>query len=211
MSAPDDPVETFLRRWSRRKQAAQADEATPPASSEAVAPRQVAAPGESEPFDPATLPPLESITAASDLRAFLAPGVPEELARAALRRAWVSDPVIRDFIGLAENQWDFTKTDGVPGFGVLEVTAQLRRMAARLIGDAAPPSDGASEPDGQIVDKVAETSSPAAAGHTAQGSTKSGHALGRQSDPVDVAEQQNPAEPAAALSARRQHGGALPK
>jgi hypothetical protein len=27
---------------------------------------------------------------------------------AALRRAWVSDPVIRDFIGIAENQWDFT-------------------------------------------------------------------------------------------------------
>ena len=66
------------------------------------------------------LPPIESITAATDIRAFLAPGVPEELTRAALRRVWVTDPTIRDFVGLAENQWDFTNPDGVPGFGSLE-------------------------------------------------------------------------------------------
>ena len=58
--------------------------------------------------------------------------MPVELTRAALRRAWVSDPAIRDFIGLAENQWDFTKPDGVPGFGSLELTAELRRMVAEL-------------------------------------------------------------------------------
>ena len=37
-----------------------------------------------------------SITAATDIRAFLAPGVPAELTRAALRRAWTADPAIRD-------------------------------------------------------------------------------------------------------------------
>ena len=67
---------------------------------------------------------------------FFAPGVPAELTRAALRRAWVTDPAIRDFIGIAENQWDFTKPDGVPGFGSLELTPELRRMVAQLVGDA---------------------------------------------------------------------------
>ena len=61
------------------------------------------------------LPPIDSITAVSDVRAFLAAGVPEDVTRAALRRAWLTDPTIRDFVGLAENQWDFAKPDGVPG------------------------------------------------------------------------------------------------
>ncbi len=43
-------------------------------------------------FDLASLPSLDSITAATDIRAFLTPGVPTELARAALRRAWAADP-----------------------------------------------------------------------------------------------------------------------
>ena len=33
--------------------------------------------------------------------------MPEDLARVALRRAWATDPAIRDFIGLSENSWDF--------------------------------------------------------------------------------------------------------
>lgn len=31
----------------------------------------------------------------------------------------VEDPVIRDFIGLSENSWDFTDPDSIPGFGSL--------------------------------------------------------------------------------------------
>src|SRR6266581_1796980 len=58
-------------------------------------------------FDPASLPLLQSITAGTDIRSFLASNVPLELTKAALRRTWVTDPAIRDFIGIAENQWDF--------------------------------------------------------------------------------------------------------
>jgi hypothetical protein len=36
-----------------------------------------------------------------------------------LRRAWLADPAIRDFIGLSENSCDFNAPDGVPGFGSL--------------------------------------------------------------------------------------------
>ena len=62
------------------------------------------------PFGAAILPPIGSIGAASDIRPFLAPGVPVDLTRAALRRAWSTDPAIRDFIGLSENSWDFLWT-----------------------------------------------------------------------------------------------------
>ena len=65
--------------------------------------------------DAASLPPIASIEAGSDIRSFLAPGVPQELTRAALRRAWVTDPAIRDFVGRSENCWDFTAPDGAPG------------------------------------------------------------------------------------------------
>ena len=46
-------------------------------------------------------PPGNSLDPASDLAAFLNPGVSIDLARAALRRGWISDPAIRDFVGLS--------------------------------------------------------------------------------------------------------------
>jgi hypothetical protein len=87
-----------------------------------------------EPFDVSFLPPVESITAGSDIRAFLQSGVPAELTKAALRRAWTTDPAIRDFIGLAENQWDFTDPTAIPGFGPLEPGDDVRRLVAQAMG-----------------------------------------------------------------------------
>jgi hypothetical protein len=37
-----------------------------------------------------------------------------------------ADPAIKDFVGLSENGWDFTKPEGIPGFGPL-----LDRAATR--------------------------------------------------------------------------------
>jgi hypothetical protein len=34
------------------------------------------------------------------------------------RLLW-TDPAIKDFVGISENGWDFSKPDGVPGFGPL--------------------------------------------------------------------------------------------
>jgi hypothetical protein len=48
---------------------------------------------------PAILPPIEAIDAHTDVTVFLRSGVPDELRRAALRRAWTVDPAIRDFRG----------------------------------------------------------------------------------------------------------------
>jgi Protein of unknown function (DUF3306) len=138
--------EKFLDRWSRRKREA-ADEPKPdsPALVEAKdiaapappAPAAKDAAGE-VPFDPASLPPIESITEQSDIRAFLKPGVPPDLARAALRRAWSADPAIRDFIGLVENGWDFNDPHGVPGFGPMPVGENIGRLLAQAIGGPSP-------------------------------------------------------------------------
>jgi hypothetical protein len=94
-------------------------------------------------LDLALLPPIESITAHTDIRAFLAPGVPRELAAAALRRAWSVDPAIRDFVGLAEYAWDFNTPGSMPGFGPLEMTNDLRQVVARVLGDS-PAETGAA-------------------------------------------------------------------
>jgi hypothetical protein len=141
-------TEDFLSRWSRRKQAAQAGEQakSPPHDERAAVPEHAGAPdGSRNPgapvFDPASLPPIESITAKTDIRAFFAAGVPAELTRAALRRVWTSDPKIRDFVGLADYDWDFNAPGSMAGFGPLEGADALRAHMARRIGPVT--ADGA--------------------------------------------------------------------
>lgn len=149
-----DPDEGFLQRWSRRKREAAV---APPAAADAAAP---AVDPEPVGIDLESLPSLDSITAETDIRVFLAPGVPAELTRAALRRAWAADPQIRDFIGLAENQWDFTAADGMHGFGQLGVE-EARRLVAEIIGDGTPPA-ATADPAG-VTEKTALSPLPGAA------------------------------------------------
>jgi hypothetical protein len=143
MSAP----ESFFQRWSRRKRAAAADAVdTAPASPPAVAPPDAAGETALPEVDLARLPPLESITATTDITGYLAPGVPAELTRAALRRAWTADPAIRDFVGIAENQWDFTAPEALPGFGTL-AEDEVRRLVDEVFGQpAAPAAPGVPAP-----------------------------------------------------------------
>jgi hypothetical protein len=136
--------EDFLKRWSRRKHdALETEQAKGTPGAHDVIPGEAIPKNAVEAIEPATppafdlkdLPPIESITAATDIRPFLAPGVPEEIARAALRRAWSADPRIRDFVGLADYDWDYHKPGSAAGFGPLEMTDELRRMVARILGE----------------------------------------------------------------------------
>lgn len=86
-----------------------------------------------EPFDPASLPSIEMITVDTDIRGFLQSRVPAALTRAALRQAWASDPAIRDFIGIAENQWDFNDPTAMPGFGPMRETDNVPALLARAL------------------------------------------------------------------------------
>ena len=138
--------EDFLKRWSRRKRdVAEAEREPADFAHESAAPtgdersiEPVAAVEPPEPvFDLKKLPPIDSITAATDIRPFLAPGVPVDIARAALRRAWSVDRRIRDFVGLADYDFDYHAVGGAGGFGPLEMTDELRRAVARIVGEIA--------------------------------------------------------------------------
>jgi Protein of unknown function (DUF3306) len=124
MSGPDN----FLSRWARRKR--EAEVASSIESGVAPQPDPEAEPS----LDLESLPSIESITESTDIRGFLRSGVPAELTRTALRQTWSSDPAIRDFIGIAENQWDFNDPKAIPGFGPLGGTDDVPALLARALG-----------------------------------------------------------------------------
>jgi hypothetical protein len=216
--------DNFIARWSRLKrssahatkaraearkpdaqQGGEADSVRPPAT-----PRE-AHPNPDPPFDRATLPPIESIVAGSDIRAFLQKGVPAELTNAALRRAWTADPAIRDFIGIAENQWDFTSPASIPGFGPLEATDGLRQLVAQAMGELRDAAD-AVVPVGDSDPRSADRGvSPAAVASPTSAAEQ--HA-GPDGDQVAAAPaaSQHPADGSGRMPAsRRGHGSALPR
>lgn len=204
----------FLSRWSRRKLGGEQAVPEPP-------PADAPAPAEASPeeeFDPATLPPIESITSATDITAFLRKGVPLELSRAALRRVWVADPAIRDYVGLAENAWDFNDPTAMPGFGPLDQSPEeVRQMVSRMFGEAQ-----------QVIEEVAETADKLAPAPEATNSVES---VAPEPQQAAVTDENDAPPPAPALQQesaaqnravqhdsppqegsprRRSHGGALP-
>jgi Protein of unknown function (DUF3306) len=125
----NNPEESLLLRWSRRKHEARQHEAAEKAAEpvapaeapdvvdpEAAAPRPAAeselavvtdeGAGESATpaVDVADLPDVETLTYESDFTAFLRENVPEQLKQAALRKLWTSDPVLANLDGL--NDYD---------------------------------------------------------------------------------------------------------
>ncbi len=222
--------EGFLKRWSRRKRTEAPDPAaktespeTPPSNlplqaaegslplpspaqrGNASPPGAPAREGhEDDAIDPATLPPLESLGPDSDYTVFLRRGVPEALRNAALRRAWMSDPFIRDFRGPAEYAIDYTTSE----FDLLptdDVAKMLERIFPPKIVEAvaspeAAPSSPADIPDASAAGPATGVTPPAQ------------HALPqKQAEEMPPLPQAMPEIlPAAPEPARRKHGGALP-
>lgn len=205
MSDPKD----FLSRWSQRKLNPEetpvaADTAAPSGSEKNSA-------GLSAPvaeFDITTLPSLESIGANSDIRAFLQRGVPASLTRAALRRAWSTDPAIRDFIGLSENSWDFNAPDELRGFGPLSVD-EVRQAMERFFGMQA----------GETTGQVARENIPEEPKNLSE--TEQAAGLDNEPDPTFISDLQHSSDVAAQHTKEndladfppkvRHHGGALPE
>ena len=222
--------EEFLARWSRRKAEARTaidapqplpaplDVSNPvvPASSEKL---------DDPDFDLSSLPPIESITGATDVTAFLRKGIPAELSRAALRRAWAADPAIRDFIGLAENAWDFNDPNAMPGFGPLDCSEeQLAALLDRVVGGVRDAADSLATvvpqpaiPEQTNARQSADSDIAKLSEHAPEAIDDHGRAQEISSDevrPISAAVQ-----PAAVLnvedeqasSRRRKHGSALPR
>jgi hypothetical protein len=187
-------TETFLSRWLRLKSVPGAELPSVDAPSPT-------------PFDPASLPTLDSIVADTDMQQFMHEAVPEELTRAALRSAWTADPAIRDFVGIAENQWNFNDHTSIPGFGPIEAADYLATQALQSLTNAGWGASPEAESAGQTEradGKVIETVQPAAVPPS------------RDEIITEVAttipEEECESESAViAAAAPRAHGGALPK
>jgi Protein of unknown function (DUF3306) len=224
MTAP----ENFVSRWARLKRASDAElnagadsvELDPAASAVAETPPAHQG-GESAdaPFDPASLPSIETITGDTDIRGFLQSRVPAALTRAALRQAWASDPAIRDFIGIAENQWDFNDPTAMPGFGPMLDTDNVPALLARALGgrdkladmipEILPPAEDAlpamtdrepANPD-QGLQQTSEKSSSADEIYNLPDDGQEITAIGNE----PIAEEDGPSR------SFRSHGGALPR
>jgi Protein of unknown function (DUF3306) len=149
----------LLLRWSRRKHEARQAEPAPPVPSEpapqdrpAIAAAETAPPdvppaakAESEPaVKVEDLPDIETLTYESDFSVFMRDGVPEFLKRQALRKLWLSNPVLANLDGL--NDYDpksmtflLQDLEG-PAEGVAEISRGLRDkiMEAKRARDDRP-------------------------------------------------------------------------
>jgi hypothetical protein len=209
----DTGEKNFLARWSRRKrEAEQETSAAAPTEEAAARDPQATIPSvtDAAPFDPASLPGIETIGPQTDISGFLKPGVPPDLTRAALRRAWSVDPSIRDYIGPSENAWDFNDPKAMGGFGPLAPDT-ARQLLAGLFGDAAPPVEmPAAPPAPAKVEPPPQESTPVIQSGDVQ--------VGREPlspeipTATDAAPQQDAVvTPKLAAHHRGGHGGALPQ
>jgi hypothetical protein len=231
--------ENFVSRWSRLKEESESrrerktelpERAVPSATAVTSSANEDEAAGTETTatpiFDLASLPSIDSITDRTDISMFLRSGVPAELTLAALRRAWVSDPVIRDFIGIAENQWDFTNPATIPGFGPLHETGDklslvaqtvptldksLDEVSARLSDTDASAEKTRSVTDGtrcvEIGDTVGERQAASATRGVDVGTSNTAPESGR----VEATVQNNLFPGSTTAQRRHAHGGALPR
>jgi hypothetical protein len=220
--------DNFIARWSRLKREAAEGK---PTDTEVEAPKRESRAGAAEPsaqvphgepaqadeppFDPAALPPIDSIVADSDIRAFLQKGIPADLTKAALRRAWSADPAIRDFIGLVESQWDFADPTAMPGFGPLEATDELHNLVSQAIGrlPVAPEETGREVAAGATADAPTEPTKHEQVDD--DGSNDDSHATAtasalQHSEPAEKRPQPPPGESGTGRH-RKGHGRALPR
>ncbi len=216
----------FLARWSRRKQEARSGNPAPEPAEPMEAHDPTPPPGTAEDppnpdVDLSSLPPIESIDAATDITAFLRKGIPQELSRAALRRAWTTDHAIRDFVGLAENAWDFNDPNAMPGFGPLDCSeAKLGELVDRIVGGVRRAAESLPNPLTESKDEGRQADSeghPAPKSHSAVAvaDVRSTDEATVEGSPQALAAPQPEAAQGAdrdqALVGRRTHGGALPR
>ncbi|MGB6395694.1 MAG: DUF3306 domain-containing protein [Bradyrhizobium sp.] len=217
--------EEFLARWSRRKREAKvaADAPAPAQTAETpnpASPVTAEDPANAE-VDLSSLPPIDSITAATDVAAFLRQGIPQDLSRAALRRAWAADPAIRDFVGLAENAWDFNDPHAMPGFGPLNCSEeQLGALVDRIVGGVR----GAADSPTTAIPEQKDASPSADSNHEPLLESRAPETVADLSPAEEISSDEPPSAPAAVQPEapqsvesdqtsprRRTHGSALPR
>jgi hypothetical protein len=199
----------FLSRWSRRKievkRAEEGPEPLPAVGEPAPDAEELSA------EELAALPPVESLTAQSDIAAFLRKGVPQALRNAALRRAWTLDPEIRDYVGDARDYaYDWNVPGGVPGTGPLDPGTDVAQMVKDVFGRPHEPEtmDGAGQArSAGAVGEHAPGAQPLRGADVAAVQPADEGAVDAEPPPVQSCSTDGEVAPAKAKS---RHGGAKP-
>jgi hypothetical protein len=187
--------EDRLTRWARLK----AESAAPPPA--APAPQPDPDPEAIEALL-ASLPKVEDIDAATDIRGFLRPGVPQGVRNAALARAWITDPAIRDRVPDAvDYAEDYNAPHTIPGWGA--AGAEEVEAVARRYRDPAPAA--AVDHSRREAAEAAPASSPDDDGPPADSERLGPASPARPAEEPSCDESSSRARPT-----RRRHGGALP-
>jgi hypothetical protein len=215
--------ENFISRWARRKREAGNEKAqgeqpgiadaakeTDDQSASLSSEQSKLTNSDAAEFDVASLPPIESIEAGTDITAFMRAGVPSELRRAALRRAWSADASIRDFVGVNENYWnDATGPGGVAGFGDLDPGLDVKRMVSDLFGENAS-QEARSESSDTSPASTAVSQTGLEEKGTNSPDLNTSETAGAESAKIVATQNQAPSEQAEQKPVRR-HGSALPE
>lgn len=139
-------VRNLLSRWLRLKRTDRAARETPDTG-----------PGKGEEEDVAlqNLPSIEGLGPDSEYAVFMRRNVPAVLRRAALRRAWISNPAIAQHKPLVDYDWDFH----APGYGELRAGDDPTKFLAGLFAPSKRQAEEAKEAsDEPRFDAVMETS-----------------------------------------------------
>lgn len=219
----------FLSRWAKRKlETAKLQTANPdPGESGAGEPGSPVRVGRGEPSsdvipEPLPLPSLDDVVPGADLSLFMQPHVPETLRNAALAKMWRSDPSIRDFIEMADYQWDWNTPGGMPGYAESVSGLDLEQMARRIvhgspktliegqameISETSPTSalDFSQDSEDSVHAATREQS-----GAIAPGDAESLTAPGNQVDEDHAATQHDASFAEPGVPSRRRHGSAVP-
>ncbi len=161
--------------WSRRKAGvaaeAEAEREAGEAGRAAAEEARLAAVSDEDLLAELGLPDPDTLGSGDDFAAFLGRAVPERLRRRALRRLWVSNPVLANLDGLVDHGEDFT--DGATvvadlptvyrvGRGMVERLAEIAKVASPAEPDAEPQPVAEAEADlpGEIETAAGPASAP---------------------------------------------------
>ena len=138
--------------WERRRAGVKAEEASvqQAAEEQALADQQVliAEKSDEELLAEFDLPDPDTLKAGDDFTAFMAKAIPDHLRRRALRKLWVSDPVLACLDDLVDYADDYTQVSAVTDF---TTSYQVGKGLREHIKDVAVKSAKASAPDAPLV------------------------------------------------------------
>lgn len=208
-----------LSGWSRRKLAARRSEAGPPDQAvreETRAPSVADAGSGPDDVDAdyiAALPSIETVVQGSDIKPFLARGVPSRLKNAALRRLWSATPGVRDYSDPAvDYAWDWNAPGGVPGGGGTLSECGVAKMVKDLIGGSrAEDEDAAADADPERREPAPEVKAPQKEAAPAIRRTEKRQEAESGTQPERPRAPEGARSIAASIPPPRRHGGAVPE